>query len=321
MSHPSLTIHLFGPLRILLQGEPMPRVRTRSVEWLLALLVLRHGRTVERSWLAGTLWPESREEQALHNLRDDLMHLRKALGSERDRLQSPSRNTLTLVLAGAEVDVVTFDAAIKAGDEGSLQSAVAVCTGLLLEGWYEEWVSVERESRQQACLSALETLAERAAEQSNHPEAIRYLRQAETLDPLRDSVARLLMTSLGATGDLGAVVEVYRHFRNRLYEELAVAPDAETTQLFQALRAAAKEGTRVSGVGYRVSKKSSESRPTPDTQYPTPGASPYALTPLIGREAAVETLRERLTQNRLVTLVGAGRLMIDEGAAALLEFG
>src|SRR5258708_4311932 len=97
---PSLAIHLFGPLRILLHGEPLPRVRTRSIEWLLALLVLRHGRTVERAWLAGTLWPDSREEQALHNLRDDLVHLRKALGSERDRLQSPSRSTLTLDLTG-----------------------------------------------------------------------------------------------------------------------------------------------------------------------------------------------------------------------------
>src|SRR5678815_4592220 len=68
-----LTIQLFGPLRVLVQGEPMPRVPTRSVEWLLALLTLRHGRTVDRSWLAGTLWPDSEQSQALHNLRDMLV--------------------------------------------------------------------------------------------------------------------------------------------------------------------------------------------------------------------------------------------------------
>jgi hypothetical protein len=54
-----LTIYLFGPLRVTVRGEPLPRVRTRSVEWLLALLALRHGRPVSRAWLAGTLWPES----------------------------------------------------------------------------------------------------------------------------------------------------------------------------------------------------------------------------------------------------------------------
>src|SRR5690242_3699594 len=98
MSLPPLSLHLFGPLRALVRGEPLPRVRTRSVEWLLALLALRHGRAVSRSWLAGTLWPQSEESRALRNLRDDLMWLRKALGSEADRLQSPTPGTLTLEL-------------------------------------------------------------------------------------------------------------------------------------------------------------------------------------------------------------------------------
>src|SRR6266699_3511649 len=106
MSLSLLTIHLFGPLRVRIGAEPMPPVRGRSIEWLLALLVLRHGRAVDRSWLAGTLWPESEQGQALHNLRDMLVHLRKALGPERARLQSPSRDTLTLDLEGAEVDIL-----------------------------------------------------------------------------------------------------------------------------------------------------------------------------------------------------------------------
>src|SRR5438093_9945493 len=102
----SLAIHLFGPLRVIVRGAPLPRLRTRSVEWLLALLVLRQGRAVDRSWLAGTLWPESEERKALNNLRNDLVHLRKALGSESERLQSPTRDTLTLDLEGAEVDII-----------------------------------------------------------------------------------------------------------------------------------------------------------------------------------------------------------------------
>src|ERR1051326_6610482 len=103
MSSSSLVIHLFGPLRVLVHGEPLPRVRTRSVEWLLALLILRHDRAVERSWLAGTLWLDSEEGQALRNLREDLVRLRKALGPECGRLQSPSRDTLLLDLDGVEV--------------------------------------------------------------------------------------------------------------------------------------------------------------------------------------------------------------------------
>src|SRR5437588_8032770 len=160
MDRSALSIRLFGPRRVLIDGEPLPRLRTRSVEWLLALLVLRHGRAVDRSWVAGTLWPESDEDQALHNLRDALVHLRKAIGPERARLQSPSRDTLTLDLEGAEVDVLRFDAAMKAGDEASLRSAVEAYAGPLLEGCLEEWVLPKREHREQAYLVATETHAE-----------------------------------------------------------------------------------------------------------------------------------------------------------------
>src|SRR5262249_10928873 len=109
MASPPLTIYLFGPLRVTVRGKPLPRVRTRSVEWLLALLTLRHGRAASRSWLAGTLWPDSGEGRALQNLRQDLVRLRQALGPEAVRIQSPSRDTLALDLGAAEVDVLRFD--------------------------------------------------------------------------------------------------------------------------------------------------------------------------------------------------------------------
>src|ERR1043166_2645413 len=116
-----LTMRLFGPLSVSLQGEPMPRVRTRSVEWLLAILVLRSGRSVSRSWLAGTLWPDSEETQALQNLRNALLSLRKALGSEGERIQSPARDTISLNLDGADVDLLRFDAAIRRGGREALR--------------------------------------------------------------------------------------------------------------------------------------------------------------------------------------------------------
>jgi DNA-binding SARP family transcriptional activator len=133
-----LAISLFGALDVCVAGEPLGHVRTRSVEWLLVLLVLRAGREVSRSWLAGTLWPESSAEQALVNLRRNLLDLRRALGAEAARLGSPTRDTLCLDLTGAEVDVVAFDAAIAAGDEPSLKRAVSLYRGPLLEGCTEE---------------------------------------------------------------------------------------------------------------------------------------------------------------------------------------
>ena len=60
----SLSIKLFGPMLVLVNGQPIPPLRSRLGLWLLALLTLRSNRPVEREWLAGTLWPEINQSQA-----------------------------------------------------------------------------------------------------------------------------------------------------------------------------------------------------------------------------------------------------------------
>src|SRR5262249_24407888 len=100
-SRASLVLRLFGPSEIRLNGNPLPRLRSRKERWLLALLALRHGAEVDRQWLAGMLWPESISSQTLRNT---LADLRRALGPEAARLRSPTPRTLSLDLAGADVD-------------------------------------------------------------------------------------------------------------------------------------------------------------------------------------------------------------------------
>src|SRR5207244_13042421 len=97
-----LTVSFFGPFQVWRGGEPLPRLRSRKGPRLLALLCLRHDREVERSWLAGMLWPESDDLAALANLRNSLKDLRQALGPEAGRLGAPTPSTLCLSLVGAE---------------------------------------------------------------------------------------------------------------------------------------------------------------------------------------------------------------------------
>src|SRR5207245_2186256 len=108
-------------------------------------------------------------------------------------------------------------------DEESLRGAVAVYTGPLLEGCLEEWAFTERAARDEQCLAALETLAEGAAGRGEHGEAIPYLRRAEALDPLRDSLPRRLMTRLAAAGAWGRRGWRWR-WRARRRESLPMGP-------------------------------------------------------------------------------------------------
>jgi predicted ATPase/DNA-binding SARP family transcriptional activator len=314
-----LSIHLLGAFEVRVRGAAMRSGRTRSVDWLLALLVLRQGRGypqggwISRSWLAGTFWPESREAQALSNLRRNLMDLREALGPEADRLRTPNRATLGFDLTGADVDVVRFDGALAAGDEGSLQEAVALYRGPLLEGCLEEWVFPERASRAEACLQALETLADRAAERGDPGAALSYLAQAAALDPLRDSTQRRRMQQLTASGDLPAALLTYREHRLRLHRELNEEPDPETSQLFQELRTGARRigrragdratGERGDGGTGQADKVKISLSAAPPIQ---PAPLPRPLTALIGRDQEVQEVVRSVRASRLVTLVGGG---------------
>jgi predicted ATPase/class 3 adenylate cyclase/DNA-binding SARP family transcriptional activator len=235
-----LSLSLFGPFEVSLNGVDLPRLRTRKGQWLLALLALRHDTDVKRAWLAGTLWPDSPDSFALASLRKSLTDLRRALGPEAGRLRSPTPDSLSLDLADAAVDVVAFDAAIAQGDPPALEQAVALYRGPLLEGWVEEWVFQERQAREQAYLQALESLAGRAMTRGDTGAAERCLRLAVGVDPLRESTQRALMQLLAAGGNYAAATLAYRELRLHLHRKVNVEPDAETQALFRQLRADAR---------------------------------------------------------------------------------
>ncbi len=147
-----LSVRMLGPFDL----SPVAERCSRKAGWVLALLALRPGREVDRAFLAGTLWPETSESQALYDLRRELSRLRRALGDEAERIRSVGAHALTLELAGAQVDVVAFDEAVTRGD---LERAVDVYRGPLLVGCTEGWAIEAREGRAQAYLGALEALA------------------------------------------------------------------------------------------------------------------------------------------------------------------
>src|SRR5438128_1157212 len=155
----ALEIRLFGSFDVRLNGTLLPPLRTRKGQWLFALLVLKQDRPVDRLWLAGTLWPETTEENAFTSLRKALTDLRHALGEEAHRLYAPTPRTLAFDLTEAFCDVTTFDTALAKGEIERLEKALVLYRGPLLENCTEDWVFLERNAREQAYLHALETLA------------------------------------------------------------------------------------------------------------------------------------------------------------------
>jgi len=292
-----LTITLFGPFAIRLEGQPLPRLRSHKEQWLLALLILRANRPVERDWLAGTLWPESTQSQAANNLRRSLWILRQALGTQAARLLSPSLHTVQLDLASAMVDVFAFDRAVAQTDFAALETAVKLYGGPLLEGCTEEWVFAERQSREQAYLSALEKLTAQAMANGDLETAVTYLRQVVLADPLRESAQRSLMQALADQGNPAAAILAYRDYRLLLRRELNTDPAPETMALFQQIRQDARR------LALPASSPALAPVATPQARtisLPTP------VTRLIGREQELVEIGACLLASRLVTLTGTG---------------
>jgi predicted ATPase/DNA-binding SARP family transcriptional activator len=289
-----MVIRLFGPMDVQVDGHPLPRLATRKRMWLLALLVLRQDRDVDRVWLAGTLWPDSSEQQALANLRQSLAELRRALGQQAERLQSTSR-FVRLDLTGAFCDVQVFDMALAILRSGyrreetpgnshdsnvtsshyaTLLKAVELYRGPLLEGCAEEWVIVERETRELAFMRALQTLAHQAMDRADPGEAVQLLRRAVSVAPLEESVHRLLMSALAAHGDFAAATQVFRDLRALLRRDLNTSPSEETIALYQRLQDHARSAAMLhSAIPSR------------------PGYLPKPRTELIGRESELGEIR------------------------------
>ena len=311
MTHPSesklatatLSLRFFGACDVRREGGPLLRTRSRKELWLLALLALRPHRALDREWLAGTLWPDARQEAALANLRRSLTDLRRVLGPDAFRLTCPTPRTLSLDLDGVAVDVLEFDAAVSSDDSPVLERAIELRRGPLLEGCGEEWVLSERESRELAYLGALERLGRGATARGEAERAERYLRQAIALDPLRETTQRALLEALAASGAFAAAVQAYRDLRLLLHSELNTTPSPETIALFENIRAQGK--ALAAPAGAKASASAPPSRHRPSNGLPR-GRIPQPVSSLIGRQLEVREIRMQLGAARLVTLTGAG---------------
>jgi predicted ATPase/DNA-binding SARP family transcriptional activator len=308
-----LEFRLFGTFEARVQDNPLPLLRYRKAQWLLALLVLRHDREVSRDWLAATFWPDNDESQALFYLRKNLSNLRHVLGSEAHRLLSPTPRTLRFDLSGAYADVLCFDAATCAPATASaeaLEQAVALYRGPLLVDCPDEWVTTEREARAQVYLAALETLAQQSLANASPTAAARWLRLILANDPYRESAYAALMQALADCGDRAAVIQVYRDLRVLLRNELNTTPGPEIETLYHRLI--------------------QQEAPLPKSPYPTTSTGtlrhlPVPLNDLIGRQEEKEAILGYLSKRRLVTLVGSGgvgktRLAIASAEALLPDF-
>jgi predicted ATPase/DNA-binding SARP family transcriptional activator len=249
MAHLSLT--LLGSFQVTLDGQPVTGFKSNKVRALLAYLAVEADRPHRREVLAGLLWPDWPDRDAMSSLRYTLSDLRQAIG---DREADPpylliSRETLQFNQAsGHWLDVAAFTELV-AGDRGHphitehLAEAVGLVHGDFLEGFtvgdspvFEEWVLLTRERLARQVSSALHELAAIHERRGEYGQAQAWAWRQLELEPWDEAAHQALMRALALGGQRSAALAQYESCRRVLAEELGVEPGEETTRWYQQIR-------------------------------------------------------------------------------------
>ena len=228
-------VKLFSAPEIVRDGQPRS-VDTRKAIAVLAYLAVE-GPSVRRDRLAWLLWPDTAQERARAALRRTLTALRGAIGAE---ALAATRETITLERDHLQIDSVSFQRAIEAGDPNG---AVDLYRGEFLEGFslrdapdFDDWQRLEVDGFRNRVDGALAALTDdRMAANDLLGAASHVLRRIE-LDPLNEEARRSLMLIYAQLGRRADAINEFRELVRVLNDELAVAPLPDTMELYEAIR-------------------------------------------------------------------------------------
>ncbi len=210
---------------------------TAGSQRLLAFLAVRD-RQMTRHQVAGTLWPESSDEQAGASLRSAI-----------SRLDDSARRAIVVTAhdlgldEGVAVDVhYSQDLAHRLiervdvrTDEDISSLAVSALSDDLLPGWYDDWAVIAAEDWHQLRMHALEAVAARLTAADRLAEAASVALAAVRAEPLRESARAVLIRVHLAEGNQSEAVGEFERYRVLLRAELDIEPTARLVELLSGL--------------------------------------------------------------------------------------
>jgi DNA-binding SARP family transcriptional activator len=290
---PTLRVELLGGFRVFIEDRPSARPPSVRQQQLIAYLVLHARRApLQRQLIAGSLWPESSDAQALTNLRRELHHLRDTRPRLDALVASGSRTLALRPEAAAAVDLVVFEAAADrglAGDAAALREAARLYKGDVLPGSVGEWIDADRELLRQRARKVLARLVNLLERDRAFGDAIEYAQQSLRLDPLDEQAWCALMRCHARRGERATALHLYQECAALLKQELGIQPSAATRATYREILDL-------------------------DAQAPVMPAPPRtALYPLVGRDAEWHALLDAWQ----AAAAGRPRLFLIRGEAGI----
>ena len=202
-----------------------------GIQHLIAFVALTG--PAHRCLVAGTLWRDVPETQALASLRTGIWRTNRLVPDlvrvEGDQL---SLATSMTVDSRQQEFFATQLLGHPSGEEPWIDDAIeTLWRGELLPGWYEDWVVFERERLTQLRLHALERMAALLTRRADLDTALRLALTAVRTEPLRETANAVLMSVYVAEGNISDAVHQYDVYTDLLRRELGVDPSPSLAEL------------------------------------------------------------------------------------------
>ncbi len=269
-----LEVKLIGTFDIQRDGKPVT-ISSRAAQSLFAYLIINAGTSHRREKLAGMFWPDTTEEKARAYLRHELWFIRKALSSrsKSDTLIADDLNVSFNESAEHWLDVTALISVSESVSAEELMNALSVFQGELLPGFYDDWVTQEREHLQSIFEQKITRLLETLESEARWHEILEWAERWISLGQGPEAAYRYLMIAYDALGDHSKVASTYQRCAQALHE-LDLEPSEQT-------RALAFKRTHSLNI-------------------------PIPLTSFIGREKELKEVADLLSKSLLITLTGSG---------------
>ena len=288
-----LEVRLIGKFEIKCSGKPVT-ITSRIAQSLFAYLILTAGTQHRREKLAGIFWPDEPEEKARSYLRNELWRIRKTL-PETSKAQYLIADDLTLGFNQASAYQLDVEMLAQLSDSAAADELIirlSFYDSELLPGFYEDWVTLERERFQALFEQRIAHLLEMLEKEQRWNDVIKWAEHWISRGQAPEAAYRALMLAYDTLGDRTKVASTYKRYVQAL-SELGLEPSDHT----QALA---------------FKRASSLNIPIP-------------ITSFVGREMELKEVAELLSKYRLITLTGSGgvgktRLAIQVIAETLESF-
>jgi DNA-binding SARP family transcriptional activator len=255
----TLRVSLFGNIQVRWEQTSTGLPLTRTLETLLAFLLLHRQRMHPRDVLLELLWGDLTQTRARNCLNTALWRLRKTL----EPLKVVPQGAFLVTTSKGEVginpsnalwlDVAVFENRVKhilfqpfvqvtESEILAFEQTLALYNGELMEGFYEDWALRERERLREMYLNSLSYLMQYYKHHENFPKSLSYGQQILHIDPLREEVHREVMRLYSLSGERAMAIRQYENCRAILNKELRISPMPETQALFTNLIAQVNSG-------------------------------------------------------------------------------